>query len=160
MTPWILALLPAALALNVPPRDVLMRVTMSRVDAPAMQAWLMQRPWAAVLPVQPMLVMPFADAPPPHGVTLTFRRKPSSEKGSTDGGIRFLVGTLPDEEESVLLVSRISEGQPYPKLFSERKLLRSLVAQLERLPTDVGAVSAVLDLTTAPSPDPEASGGP
>ena len=46
-------------------------------------------------------------------------------------------------------VCRISEGQPIAKRFSERALLRSLVAQLERLPEDVGRVVAVLDLTEA-----------
>ena len=49
----LLPLLAPALSLQAP-RDVLMRVTLQNTNAEAMQGWLMKRPWAAVLPVQPM----------------------------------------------------------------------------------------------------------
>lgn len=138
--------------------DALLRVRVASIDKQEMQQWLMRRPFAAVLPIQPMLVVPLKA--PLCGVELTFRRKPSSEKGGQDGGLRFAI-SAGDEGESggdgeggsdgggdcgMLLVTRLSEGQYTSKSFSERLLLRRLVADLGSLPAECGEVLSVADL--------------
>ena len=104
----------------------------------------MARSWAAVLPVQPMLVLPLdtSNGGPP-GISLTFRRKPTGEKPSTEGGLRFVVGAG-ESGEPVLMVTRQSEGQSVAKIFSERKLVRALCQDLERLPAEAGSVASVV----------------
>ena len=150
------ALLPlCALGLSLPNGlpasmgDALLQVRLSNLDRPSMELWLRRRSFAAVLPIQPMLVMPLS--PPACGVELTFRRKPNSEKGGKDGGLRFALmdepGEADDANTGVLLVTRISEGQYTSKFFSERKLLRRLVDDLEKLPEECGVVCFVMDLT-------------
>ena len=127
----------------------------ANLDRSSFAEWLRRRPFAAALPIQPMLIVPLE--PPLSGIELTFRRKPSSEKGSTDGGLRFML-VEPDEHEEEqeplgsLMVARISEGQYTTKMFSEQKLLRRLVADLESLPADCGSVASVVDLTSPSSP--------
>eukprot|EP00308_Calcidiscus_leptoporus_P023679 CAMPEP_0119379474 /NCGR_PEP_ID=MMETSP1334-20130426/52858_1 /TAXON_ID=127549 /ORGANISM="Calcidiscus leptoporus, Strain RCC1130" /LENGTH=151 /DNA_ID=CAMNT_0007398993 /DNA_START=11 /DNA_END=466 /DNA_ORIENTATION=+ len=120
-----------------PALDVLLQVRLSSVNSDALQDWLRRRPFAAVLPIQPMLVQ--ALQPPQQGVDVTFRRKPSSEKGAQDGGIRIAIG------HDSLLVTRISEGQYTSKAFSERALCRSIVRDLESLPAECGEVLALVD---------------
>ena len=130
---------------------LLLKVTMTRLDTARMETWLMQRPFAAALPIQPMLVKPLHPQPP-AGIQITFRRKPSSEKGGTDGGLRCTVacsevdGDESSDESGVLLVTRISEGQTISKAFSERALIKRLLTDLATLPEDCGAVSGVLNL--------------
>ena len=75
---------------------------------------------------------------------MTFRRKPNSEKGGVDGGLRFVVSDG-DDGDGALLVSRISEGQYASKAFSEKRLVTRLLADIETLPSDVGRVSSVVD---------------
>eukprot|EP00965_Chrysotila_dentata_P238266 6202391-Pleurochrysis_carterae.AAC.2 len=129
--------------------DVLLSVKLRPCNMVAMRDWLMKRPFAAALPVQPMLVMPLSPSPP-LGVALTFRRKPSVEKGLTEGGLRFALSpsSQADSQEAVvettLLVSRISEGQAVPKGLSERILINFVTQELETLPEEVGSVVAVL----------------
>ena len=148
-----LLLLPAAavgFSLPVGSLDVLMRVRLSGCDSEALGTWLVRRPFAAMLPMQPMLVLPLQ--PPECGATVTFRRKPTSEKGGTDGGLRFSIA--PESEEatgdaSVLLVSRISEGQYTNKPFSERAICRAIKKDLNSLPAEVGSVTAIVDYLEA-----------
>ena len=128
--------------------DALLQVRLTGMDRGAMQKWLRARPFAAVLPMQPMLVQPLEE--PMCGVSLTFRRKPSSEKGGTDGGLKFAV-SYEDEDEAqcgsagMLLITRNSEGQYTNKFFSERRLMQRILKDLEALPAECGAVSSVVD---------------
>ena len=78
------------------------------------------------------------------GIKLTFRRKPTGEKSSTEGGLQFVLGDSADGKP-VLLVTRISEGQSIAKAFSERALVRALLRDLEKLPSEVGSVSSVFN---------------
>ena len=142
---------------NSPPSDALLRVRLANCDITATEEWLRRRPFAAVLPIQPMLVQPLA--PPQCGLELTFRRKPNSEKGGQDGGLRFALSATDegdeggDGETGVLLVTRIVEGQYTTKIFSEKKLLRRLISDLEMLPSECGSVLSVVDLTLGEGPD-------
>uniref|UniRef100_A0A7S0L9D0 PDZ domain-containing protein n=1 Tax=Coccolithus braarudii TaxID=221442 RepID=A0A7S0L9D0_9EUKA len=148
------SLLPPPLA-----ADVLLKVTLARCDSHGLQQWLLRRPFASALPVQPMLVLPIKD-PPPLGIDLTFRRKPTMDKSSSEGGLRFAVSAPGDGEagvvdgDGILLVTRVSSGQSIGKGFSERVLIEMLLRELQRLPGEVGAVQAVL------RPDSNALSGP
>ncbi len=131
--------------------DVLLQVTLSRLDPRAMQEWLCKRPYCAALPVQPMLWQPVDG--PPLGVELTFRRKPTDEKGGANGGLRFLISRRDDRpageadearSAGALLVTRMSEGQYVAKAFSEQAIVSLLLRELGRLPPEVGEVAAVL----------------
>ena len=124
--------------------DSLLQVRLSALRLDDMQSWLLRRSFASMLPMQPMLVLPLE--PPQHGIELTFRRKPTSEKGGTDGGMRFTLARE-EEEEGVLLVSRISEGQYCSKQFSEKVICRALVKDLAELPEECGRVAAVVDFS-------------
>ena len=147
----LLLLPPAALGAGLPSAslDVLMKVNLANMRPPALQSWILRRPFAAVLPMQPMLVLPLEA--PEHGVTLTFRRKPNSEKGGQDGGLRFSIASeQPGSDDAsagrgTLLVSRISEGQYTNKPFSERAITKCLKQDLLELPSDVAQVTAVID---------------
>mmetsp|Transcript_2338 Transcript_2338/g.3412 ORF Transcript_2338/g.3412 Transcript_2338/m.3412 type:complete len:220 (-) Transcript_2338:1150-1809(-) len=103
----------------------------------AVQAHVRSFPFAAVLPVQPLQYLPTDD-----GVEVTFLRKKTKEKGSFDGGIRFFVELLQDEEDphgvnneqdgisSVIRISakRNSVGQTVRKIFSEKLVVKAFVA--------------------------------
>ena len=134
----------ALLGFSMPTTDVLLRVRINGMSRDGMEQWLKTRGFQAVLPIQPMLIQPLT--PPLSGLELTFRRKPNSEKGGRDGGLRFTIAA-DDDETGVLLVSRISEGQYTSKVFSERKLLRRVLDDLDKLPAECGTVSSVVDLS-------------
>ena len=126
------------------PSDLLLKVNIAGMDEEAMEGWLMQRGWASVLPMQPMLWQPLSPSPP-RGVLLNFRRKPTSEKDGIDGGMRFTVAAgVGSESDGVLLVTRVSEGQTISKHFSERALVRKVVQDLDQLPAEAGSVTAVV----------------
>ena len=153
MATGLLMHLGGALALSLPSKipasmgGALLAVRLDSCDRVATAAWLQRRSFAAALPIQPMLVMPLPQ--PLSGIELTFRRKPSSEKGGQDGGLRFVVSDDESAEadgSSVLLVSRMSEGQYTTKAFSEQRLLRLLLDVLESLPPECGRVMSVADL--------------
>lgn len=137
-----------------PPSDVLLQARVASLDKEKFAVWLQRRGFAAVLPIQPMLVQPLEE--PLCGLQLTFRRKPNSEKGGQDGGLRFTLsdnapelddGEGPgDDSDGLLLVTRISEGQYVEKLLSERRILQKVVADLERLPDDCGSVLSVVNV--------------
>ena len=132
--------------------DVLVQARVASLNPVAFQDWLQRRPFAAVLPIQPMLVQPLQ--PPQYGVDITFRRKPSSEKGGQDGGLRLAVGLDIDQEEGgegTLLVTRISEGQYTAKQFSEKAICRALIKDLNDLPSTCGEVLSIVDLLAKPS---------
>ena len=154
------ALAAVALSLATAPSDVLLRVGVANLDRAEFQQWLRARPFAAVLPIQPMLVVPLD--PPLVGVELTFRRKPNSEKGGTDGGIRFLLtaneesATTDGVADGQLLATRLVQGQYTDKIFSERMLLRRVIADLEKLPSSCGAVLSVVDSSRSV----DSTGGP
>jgi hypothetical protein len=132
--------------------DVLLQVRLANGAPAKLEEWLMKRSFAAVLPMQPMLVLPLEK--PQYGVSLTFRRKPTSEwsmnpekKGGQDGGVRFTIGD--DDGCTVLLVSRISEGQFTTKMFSEKALCKALTKDLEKLPAECGTVTGIVELPVA-----------
>lgn len=130
--------------------DVLLQVRVAHLRAEPLAAWLRHRPWAAVLPIQPMLVVPLP--PPQHGVTVTFRRKPTDAKGGQDGGLRVAAeGEGDGGGAGVLLVTRISEGQYIEKRFSEKLLCRALVEWCGGLPAECGEVLSVVDQFDAES---------
>ena len=127
--------------------DVLCQVRLAAVNCANVETWLRSRPFAATLPMQPILVVPLER--PQYGISLTFRRKPTSEKGGQDGGLRFAVAA--DEPEATvsdgtLLVTRNSEGQYMPKIFSERALCKQLISDLSTLPEDCGSLIGVVEL--------------
>mmetsp|Transcript_27348 Transcript_27348/g.45598 ORF Transcript_27348/g.45598 Transcript_27348/m.45598 type:complete len:162 (+) Transcript_27348:85-570(+) len=131
-------------------RDILLKVNLRCCDGQLLRDWLLRRPFASALPMQPMLVKQMADRNP-LGVELTFCRKPSSEKGGTDGGLRFAVSfddeldaSLDAKLPGVLLVTRISDGQHIAKHFSERILVQMLLKDLASLPVEIGEVLSVL----------------
>ena len=86
------------------------------------------------------------------GLELTFRRKPNSEKGGKDGGLRFAISETVDEESSAeddeatgtLLATRISEGQYVEKRLSEKMILKKIVNDLDNLPAECGTVLSVV----------------
>ena len=126
---------------------MLLQVKLSRMDGTALQDWICRCPFSLALPVQPMSWHPVEG--PPLGVELRFRRKPSDAKGGIDGGIRFIISDELDDDTShggALLVTRMSEGQYVPKIFSEKAIVKLVVNELERLPAEVGEVAAVLRL--------------
>jgi hypothetical protein len=78
-------------------------------------------PFAAVLPVQPLQYIPTPDG----GVNVSFMRKKTPEKGSSDGGIRFFVR---EERNGIEVVAkRNSEGQTVPKMFAEKLVIQAFV---------------------------------
>ena len=126
-----------------PPSDVLLRVRVASMDKPALATWLQRRGFAAVLPIQPMLIKPLEA--PLCGLELTFRRKPNSEKGGQDGGLRFSLSDDGDDDAcGQLLVTRISEGQYCDKLLSEKLILKKVVSDMAKLPADCGEVLSVV----------------
>jgi len=122
--------------------DVLLHVQLATLDAPALQAWLCTVPYSLALPVQPMVWLPVAG--PPLGVELSFRRKPSDEKGGIDGGVRFTISSSVEEGGGSLLLTRTSEGQYVAKVFSERAIVKLILSEMERMPADVATMAAVL----------------
>ena len=138
--------------------DVLLQVRVGDIAPAEIEAWLRRRPFAAILPMQPMLVQPLER--PQHGIDVTFRRKPTSEKGGQDGGLRFAVAAddeTGDAGSGTLLVTRISEGQYTPKMFSERAIVRALMKDLEKLPADCGSLLSVVELKPTSSFDSPSS---
>ena len=102
---------------------------------------------------QPLLMKPLEE--PLCGLELTFWRKPNSEKGGKDGGLRFTLSTGSQSEEAAddacgeLLVTRISEGQYCDKLFSEKLILKKVTTDLAKLPVECGEVLSVVNLMDA-----------
>lgn len=134
-------------AATVPPaRDALLRVRVAGLQPDNMRSWIQRRSFAAVLPIQPMLIERTA-----LGMDLTFRRKPNSEKGGVDGGLRFTVAAPESDGIGALLVSRISEGQYTAKAFSEQRICSKLLSDLEQLPQECGSVTSVIDFRSTAS---------
>jgi hypothetical protein len=98
-----------------------------------LRAYVRSFPFAAILPVQPLQYLPTE-----LGVTITFMRKKTSEKGMQDGGIQIEIidakggvevesdeeEVMPEGEEASsfvqLTASRMAEGQTVSKIFSEK----------------------------------------
>lgn len=132
-----------------PPSDVLLRVRVASMDKQELATWLRRRGFAAVLPIQPMLIKPLEE--PLCGLELTFRRKPNSEKGGQDGGLRFALSEDADDAScGLLLVTRISEGQYCDKAFSEKLVLKKVVNDLANLPAECGEVLSVVNAAGTP----------
>lgn len=81
-------------------------------------------PFAAVLPVQPLQALPTDDG----GLEIKFLRKKTYDKSGVDGGVRFFVNLI-DEEQSIIevLVKRYSEGQSISKMIAEKLIIQSFV---------------------------------
>ena len=89
---------------------------------PEVQKYIQSFPFAAVLPVQPLQYLPTNDG----GVEVLFLRKKTQEKGSIDGGLRFFVVKIPDNEIEIV-VKRNSEGQTCGKIFAEKLVVQAFV---------------------------------
>lgn len=100
-------------------------------------------PFAAVLPVQPLQYVPH-----PEGVTITFLRKKTAEKGSVDGGIWITAKAIHDNDDHhmndmndgriMIQAHRNAEGQTVGKYFSETLIQKALFPKLESLQTELG----------------------
>ena len=114
-----------------------------------LQVFTRSFPFAAVLPVQPLMYIPTND-----GVHLQFLRKKSEEKSGIDGGIRFFIqvedddddvgdadekSTLDDADPAIthgrrrglqLTAKRNSTGQSIQKLFAEKLVVTKYVEGL------------------------------
>ena len=69
-----------------------MRVEIEKYDLVKLRELVRSFPYSAVLPVQPLMLFP-TDS----GIDVIFRKKPTAERGSSDGGLVIMV-----EEKSVL----------------------------------------------------------
>jgi hypothetical protein len=100
------------------------------------QAYSQSFPFAAVLPVQPLMYLP-TDA---GGVEIKFLRKKTVTKSGMDGGLCFFIETVDSnnddentEDESNMIqvtVKRNSAGQSIRKMFAERLVVTRYVASL------------------------------
>jgi len=79
-------------------------------------------PFAAVLPVQPLMYLPADD-----GVDIKFLRKKTDIKSGTDGGIRFFVQPLDDDGLEVT-AKRNSQGQSIQKIMAEKLVVLAYVS--------------------------------
>jgi len=82
-------------------------------------------PFAAVLPVQPLMYLPTDD----NGVEIRFLRKKTDIKSGIDGGIRFFIKETEDDCVEVE-AKRNSRGQTIPKSIAERLVVTSYVSGL------------------------------
>ena len=96
-----------------------------------------------VLPVQPMLVdreWTTVDSDEEETLSVTFRRKPTDEKGPIDGGLELAIapGSVGDSGDVmgdvVLTLRTISTGSYVDKSFSQRLLVKSIIRDLPRVP--------------------------
>eukprot|EP00611_Tribonema_gayanum_P032308 TRINITY_DN9590_c0_g1_i1.p1 TRINITY_DN9590_c0_g1~~TRINITY_DN9590_c0_g1_i1.p1 ORF type:complete len:195 (+),score=41.66 TRINITY_DN9590_c0_g1_i1:23-586(+) len=113
--------------------NLLLRVNFSRLRAEALQEWLRRYPFGAALTVQPYNIKE-TDS----GVELFFRKKPTMERGSQDGGMAFSVISAPqpgddNAQEGTLVVTRITEGQMIRKVFAERIVCKSVATAIQDL---------------------------
>eukprot|EP00979_Chaetoceros_neogracilis_P001895 scaffold343_cov266-Chaetoceros_neogracile.AAC.13 len=93
-----------------------------------LQSYIASFPFSAVLPVQPLTYIPRDDG---NGVNVSFLRKKTTEKGSIDGGINFILSSVQDDTEEVVLVAmRNAEGQTVSKVFTEGLVIKSFTAGL------------------------------
>ena len=125
------------------PEEILLKIDFSSIlDTESalekLRAYLRRFPFSAVLPVQPLTYLP-SD----NGVTVTFLRKKTAEKGSEDGGLILdavvdddapLSTTAEDDDAKrsrfKLIVTRNSGGQTVSKVFSEGLVVQALVKRL------------------------------
>ncbi len=127
-----------------------------------LRSYVRSFPFAAILPVQPLQYLPTE-----LGVTITFMRKKTAEKGMQDGGIQIeIIDTnggveVDDDEEEVttvgaealitseqifvqLTASRMVEGQTVSKIFSEKIVALKLLEGIRMWVTkQEGALSSV-----------------
>ncbi|KAL3943697.1 MAG: hypothetical protein SGBAC_002242 [Bacillariaceae sp.] len=89
----------------------------------ALKRYLQSFPFAVVLPVQPLQYLPTED-----GVEIKFMRKKTTEKGSLDGGMVFMIKT--DRGGYDIVCKRNSEGQTVSKMFSEKMVIMSLMKHI------------------------------
>jgi len=119
--------------------------TVSTQDAlECLQVFTRSFPFAAVLPVQPLMYVPTND-----GVNLQFLRKKSEEKSGIDGGIRFFIQVDGEEDDKTssndvepatnvrgrrrglqVTAKRNSAGQSINKLFAEKLVITKYVEGL------------------------------
>ncbi|CAM9651270.1 unnamed protein product [Choristocarpus tenellus] len=110
--------------------DFLLRVDFKGVQTEPLRLWIRRYPFGAALPVQP-----FSLNETEEGVDVIFRKKPTLERSSEDGGLQLTVADVAGarEEEgrsSTLIVRRISRGQEIRKIFAERVAVKALVKSL------------------------------
>jgi len=127
-------------------QDVLMKISFSVKNdnlnaeecADILQSYVASFPFAAVLPVQPLTYTPRENGGRYRGVSVSFLRKKTKEKGQIDGGIEFLISVLDGEKLGLvgranviqLLAIRNTEGQTVSKVFSEGLIIKSFVSGL------------------------------
>ncbi|CAM9794063.1 unnamed protein product [Sphacelaria rigidula] len=90
--------------------------------------WIRRYPFGTTLPVQP-----FSLVETEKGLDLIFRKKPTLERGSQDGGLSFVVeeSSARGQDDGImrptLVLRRISEGQEIRKIFAERIVVKAMV---------------------------------
>mmetsp|Transcript_15739 Transcript_15739/g.19188 ORF Transcript_15739/g.19188 Transcript_15739/m.19188 type:complete len:228 (-) Transcript_15739:992-1675(-) len=116
--------------------EVLMKISLSikegykdRIFLPLIQHYMTSFPFAAILPVQPLTYKPREDD---MGVTVSFLRKKTQEKGSLDGGIEFKMSLneIDESKQMEIVARRNSEGQVISKVFSEGMIIKAFVDSL------------------------------
>eukprot|EP00903_Cladosiphon_okamuranus_P012933 g12076.t1 len=105
---------------------LLLRMDFERGDVGELREWIRRYPFGMALPVQPFCLVETE-----AGVDIVFRKKPTLERGSQDGGLCF---TVEDSTERgggpTLILRRMSEGQEIRKMFAERIVVKAVVKAL------------------------------
>lgn len=100
-------------------------------DIEELRRWIRRYPFGTTLPVQP-----FSLVETEKGLDVIFRKKPTLERGSQDGGLSFVVessvshGQGDGRMRPTLLLRRISTGQEIRKMFAERIVVKAMVKSL------------------------------
>ena len=73
---------------------------------------------------------------PEETLCVTFRRKPTDEKGPVDGGLELVIApvSMEDTHEMILTLRTISTGSYVDKSFSQKLLAKSIIRDLPRVP--------------------------
>ena len=111
-------------------KQLLQMVFTSDTGREALVRWINSFPFALTLPSQPMLIERHVSTESDDGLDLIFRRKPTAEKGSRDGGMRFIF-EFDATPQATLRVERICEGAIVEKIFSERAIVSALCSSAE-----------------------------
>ncbi|CAM9291821.1 unnamed protein product [Ectocarpus sp. 12 AP-2014] len=110
---------------------LLLRMDFEDADVEELRQWIRRYPFGTALPVQPFSLVETVT-----GVDVVFRKKPTLERGSQDGGLCFAIEDKVSGEGidmptgPTLIMRRISEGQEIRKMFAERIVVKAVVKSL------------------------------